>query len=168
MASDMNPTQEHCQDPGLCWFCGQELKDDNLAVTVEMEKKVAEAVGGGLHRTWWGHQTVEVRRCQTCKNEDDRKLKAETIFLAPVVVLLVALAAMGLVPWTDESAFDSAFSIFVSIGLPPVVLAALVAICYANKGRRKIARNPAGQHPAVRQLRSCGWNVRRFGKGTWR
>jgi len=146
--------------PSICWFCGQERQSDGCAITVNMRKKLLEARGAPLTRTWWELQKIYVPRCQICVEEEKLQKKIEKRFwIIAVVVGLILVALMDIVP--DPTGNGPVAIIAAYVGGPSFFLGLYAVIYLQKKVGRGIKKQPKLDYPAIRELLNAGWKEER-------
>jgi hypothetical protein len=144
-------------NPSLCWFCGQEPKDDRCAAAFKMRKKLSVTRAGTLVTTTWENRTIIIPRCRKCLVEAKKKNHGCVLF-GVIPCIFFAVTTFLILAFIDEQTSDRFFMIYTCyIVLPFFVLCGIAAFIFGKRGARKIVTRSIHDYPAVRELRRQGW-----------
>ena len=146
--------QEHAAP--LCWFCGREETESGCVFKYKMRKKIMEARGGPLTRTWFREQVVPVPRCPICRSEAKRCRDAMGLSIGVAALGFLAAFWIGDAAHIADGPMDEQPITFLFI-IVPVAVSVAVGVVYGMIGRRRIARNSLRNYPEIRKLHGDGW-----------
>jgi hypothetical protein len=138
---------------GTCWFCKQNLAEDNASLEVKMYGDVIRTPTWNGVEIKWRHGTVKVPRCDSCRAAHGRKDACAVA--GGILGGILGLGGCAAIVSNDEDMwFGGLLVLALLAGIGAGIGAAIGAALRPRGVKPESAKN---EFPSVKQLLSQGW-----------
>jgi hypothetical protein len=138
-----------------CWFCETRPADPSAVYKVHMHSDVKQSrVSRKTVRTTWRSKSVEIPRCEQCRNWH---LKVSVFsYGAAALLFLIPIFGCALAGWQPDPLLAVGL---VLGGIAPLVGVLVWGRLMRRRGVGKAAQDAKTTHPGVQALKEQGWKI---------